>query len=75
MTFQELAIRLNYNGPSGAEKAYKKRHPEAEKAVERLARMDSGSPFRKPFTEPKWRRRVILVTMCRRRPPGWTKMS
>ena len=24
MTFQELAIRLNYNGPSGAEKAYKR---------------------------------------------------
>ena len=24
MTFQELAVRLNYNGPSGAEKAYKK---------------------------------------------------
>ena len=23
ITFQELAIRLNYNGPSGAEKAYK----------------------------------------------------
>lgn len=23
MTLQELAIRLNYNGPSGAEKAYK----------------------------------------------------
>lgn len=23
MTFQDLAIRLNYNGPSGAEKAYK----------------------------------------------------
>lgn len=23
VTFQELAIRLNYNGPSGAEKAYK----------------------------------------------------
>ena len=23
MTFQKLAIRLNYNGPSGAEKAYK----------------------------------------------------
>ena len=23
MTFQELALRLNYNGPSGAEKAYK----------------------------------------------------
>lgn len=23
MTFQQLAIRLNYNGPSGAEKAYK----------------------------------------------------
>ena len=23
MTFQELAIRLNYNGPSGVEKAYK----------------------------------------------------
>lgn len=22
MTFQELAIRLNYSGPSGAEKAY-----------------------------------------------------
>ena len=24
MTFQELAVRLNYNGPSGAEKAYKR---------------------------------------------------
>ena len=35
MTFQELAIRLNYNGPSGAEKAYKSCHPETEKAVER----------------------------------------
>ena len=23
MSFQELAVRLNYNGPSGAEKAYK----------------------------------------------------
>ena len=23
LTFQELVIRLNYNGPSGAEKAYK----------------------------------------------------
>ena len=23
MTFQELAVRLNYNDPSGAEKAYK----------------------------------------------------
>ena len=23
MTFQELVIRFNYNGPSGAEKAYK----------------------------------------------------
>ena len=27
MTFQELAIRLNYNGPSGAEKAYKRAIP------------------------------------------------
>lgn len=24
MTFQELSVQLNYNGPSGAEKAYKR---------------------------------------------------
>ena len=39
MTFQELAIYLNYNGPSGAEKAYKnvirklKQHLRAEPVV------------------------------------------
>ena len=35
MTFQELAIRFNYNGPSGAEKAYKAALRKLEKGLVR----------------------------------------
>ena len=38
MTFQELAIRLNYNGPSGAEKAYKS-------AIRKLRKQLNGSAY------------------------------
>lgn len=38
MTFQELAIRLNYNGPSGAEKAYKS-------AIRKLKQQLNGGPY------------------------------
>ena len=38
MTFQELAIRLNYNGPSGAEKAYKS-------AIRKLKKQLNGSAY------------------------------
>lgn len=38
MTFQELAIRLNYNGPSGAEKAYKN-------AIQKLKRHLHGGAY------------------------------
>ena len=38
MTFQELAIRLNYNGPSGAEKAYKG-------AIRKLRKRLNGSTY------------------------------
>lgn len=38
MTFQELAIRLNYNGPSGAEKAYKR-------AIQKLKRHLYGGAY------------------------------
>ena len=38
MTFQELAIRLNYNGPSGAEKAYKR-------AIRKLKRHLHGGAY------------------------------
>ena len=38
MTFQELAIRLNYNGSSGAEKAYKS-------AIRKLRKQLNGGPF------------------------------
>ncbi len=38
MTFQELAIRLNYNGPSGAEKAYKS-------AIQKLKRRLYGGAY------------------------------
>ena len=38
MTFQELAIRLNYNGPSGAEKAYKS-------AVRKLRKQLNGGAY------------------------------
>ena len=39
MTFQELAIRLNYNGPSGAEKAYKG-------AIRKLRKQRNGGAYR-----------------------------
>ena len=38
MTFQELAIRLNYNGPSGAEKAYKS-------AIQKLRKQLNGGAY------------------------------
>ncbi|WP_209343856.1 sigma factor [Flavonifractor sp. AGMB03687] len=38
MTFQELAIRLNYNGPSGAEKAYKS-------AIRKLRKQRNGGVY------------------------------
>ena len=38
MTFQELAIRLNYNGPRGAEKAYKS-------AIRKLRKQLSGGAY------------------------------
>lgn len=38
MTFQELAIRLNYNGPSGAEKAYKN-------AIRKLRKQLNGGAY------------------------------
>ena len=38
MTFQELAIQLNYNGPSGAEKAYKN-------AIKKLKRHLHGGAY------------------------------
>ena len=38
VTFQELAIRLNYNGPSGAEKAYKR-------AIRKLKRHLHGGAY------------------------------
>lgn len=38
MTFQELAIRLNYNGPSGAEKAYKS-------AIRKLRKQLNGGAY------------------------------
>ena len=38
MTFQELAIQLNYNGPSGAEKAYKR-------AIQKLKRHLHGGAY------------------------------
>ena len=38
MAFQELAIRLNYNGPSGAEKAYKS-------AIRKLRKQRNGGAY------------------------------
>ena len=38
MTFQELAIRLNYNGPSGAEKAYRS-------AIRKLKKQLNGGAY------------------------------
>ena len=38
MTFQELAVRLNYNGPSGAEKAYKN-------AIRKLRKQLNGGAY------------------------------
>ena len=38
MTFQELAVRLNYNGPSGAEKAYKS-------AIRKLRKQLNGGTY------------------------------
>ena len=51
MTFQELAIYLNYNGPSGAEKAYKT----ALWKLKRAGFTADGSPLRRPSAPPKRR--------------------
>lgn len=48
MTFQELAIRLNYNSPSGVEKAYKR-------AVEELRRQVSSGEYG------QWRSALRLI--------------
>ena len=70
MTFQELVIWLNYNGPSGAEKAYKT-------ALRKLKRtctvgpMAGGSPLRRPSATPKRRRsRRRGITQHRREHGG-----
>lgn len=52
MTFQELAIYLNYNGPSGAEKAYKAALRKRKRTCT-AAPTASGSPRRKPSAPPK----------------------
>ena len=50
MTFQELAIRLNYNGPSGAEKAYKA-------ALRKLKKDLYGGAYGRWLSAPPKRRR------------------
>ena len=51
MTFQELAIRLNYNGPSGAEKAYKA-------AIRKLRKQLNGGAYGQWLTIQKALRRA-----------------
>ena len=69
MTFQELAIYLNYNGPSGAEKAYKA-------ALRKLKRTYTAGPtvggslHRKPSAPPKRRRSRTRGSTQRRREHG-----
>ena len=55
MTFQELAIRLNYNGPSGAEKAYKTALWKLKRDLH-VGPMAGGSPRRRPSAPPKRKR-------------------
>ena len=66
MTFQELAIRLNYNGPSGAEKAYKA----ALRKLKRAGFTAGGSPLRRPSAPPKRRRSRPRGMTQRRREHG-----
>ena len=75
MTFQELAIRLNYNGPSGAEKAYKAALRKLKRTCT-AALTDSGSPFKRPSASP-WRRRhrTRINTRRRRKLGGSSKDS
>ena len=56
MTFQELAIYLNYNGPSGAEKAYKAALRKLKRDLYGGAPTAGGSPLRRPSAPPKRRR-------------------
>lgn len=72
MTFQELAIRFNYNGPSGAEKAYKA----ALRKLKRTCTAEptgGGSPLRRPPAPPKRRRSRTRGMAQRRREHGWMK--
>ena len=66
MTFQELAIYLNYNGPSGAEKAYKA----ALRKLKRAGFTAGGSPLRRPSAPPKRRWSGLLGMAQRRREHG-----
>lgn len=62
ITFKELAIQLNYNGPSGAEKAYKA-------AIRKLKKdLHSGAygqwlSIQKATTKPEQKRKRILDIM------------
>ena len=69
MTFQELAIYLNYNGPSGAEKAYKS-------ALRKLKKNLYGGAYGRWLSAPpKRRRRLILGITQLLRPHGWMKRN
>ena len=70
MTFQELAIRLNYNGPSGAEKAYKAAPRKLKRDLYSAGPMDGGSPHRKPSAPPKRKRNRTRGMTQRRREHG-----
>ena len=74
MTFQELAIYLNYNGPSGAEKAYKS-------ALRKLKRTYTaeltagGSPRRRLSAPPKRKRSRPRGITQHRRSRDWMKRN
>ena len=74
MTFQELAIRLNYNGPSGAEKAYKAALRKLKKICTSEP-MVGGSPRRKRSAPPKRRRSRPRGITQHRRSRGWMKRN
>ena len=74
MTFQELAIRLNYNGPSGAEKAYKAALRKLKRTCT-AAPMGGGSPHRRPSVPLKQRWSRTRGITQRRRGHGGMKRS
>ena len=69
MTFHELAIRLNYNGPSGAEKAYKTALRKLKRTCTAAFTVD-GSPRRRPSAPPKRKRSGPRGSTQRRRERG-----